>query len=98
MPPGLGTGKLSSSADPKEFRQNQSARTIAPTLSSHRFRPICLFVACASLVSLGAFGSVTYHFDWYCSGCATIVWKHAHLPVGDGCAPASISLGTWRRG
>jgi len=28
----------------------------------------------------------------------TIVWRHAQLPVGEGCAPASISLGTWRRG
>ena len=28
----------------------------------------------------------------------TIVWKHAQLPVGEGCAPVSISLGTWRRG
>ena len=28
----------------------------------------------------------------------TIVWRHAQLPVGEGCAPVSISLGTWRRG
>jgi hypothetical protein len=28
----------------------------------------------------------------------TIVWRHAELPVGEGCAPVSISLGTWRRG
>jgi hypothetical protein len=28
----------------------------------------------------------------------TIVWKHGQLPVGEGCAPVSISLGTWRRG
>ncbi len=28
----------------------------------------------------------------------TIVWKQAQLPVGEGCAPAWISLGTWRRG
>lgn len=27
-----------------------------------------------------------------------IVWTHAQLPVGEGCAPVSISLGTWRRG
>jgi len=27
----------------------------------------------------------------------TIVWRHAQLPVGEGCAPVSISLGTWRR-
>jgi hypothetical protein len=28
----------------------------------------------------------------------TIVWRHTQLPVGEGCAPVSISLGTWRRG
>ena len=28
----------------------------------------------------------------------TIIWRHAQLPVGEGCAPVSISLGTWRRG
>jgi hypothetical protein len=28
----------------------------------------------------------------------TIVWTPARLPVEDGCAPAAISLGTWRRG
>jgi hypothetical protein len=28
----------------------------------------------------------------------TIVWRYAELPVGEGCAPVSISLGTWRRG
>jgi len=28
----------------------------------------------------------------------TIVWRHAQLPLGEGCAPVSISLGTWRRG
>ena len=28
----------------------------------------------------------------------TIVWRHAQLPVGESCAPVSISLGTWRRG
>jgi hypothetical protein len=28
----------------------------------------------------------------------TILWRHAQLPVGEGCAPVSISLGTWRRG
>ena len=28
----------------------------------------------------------------------TIVWRHAPLPVGEGCAPVTISLGTWRRG
>jgi hypothetical protein len=28
----------------------------------------------------------------------TIVWKSAQLPVGEGCAPVVISLGTWRRG
>jgi len=28
----------------------------------------------------------------------TIIWTHALLPVGEGCAPVSISLGTWRRG
>jgi len=27
-----------------------------------------------------------------------IVWRHAQLPVGEGCAPVTISLGTWRRG
>jgi hypothetical protein len=27
-----------------------------------------------------------------------IVWRSAQLPVGEGCAPVSISLGTWRRG
>lgn len=27
-----------------------------------------------------------------------IVWGNAQLPVAEGCAPASISLGTWRRG
>jgi hypothetical protein len=27
-----------------------------------------------------------------------IVWRHARLPAGEGCAPVSISLGTWRRG
>jgi hypothetical protein len=27
-----------------------------------------------------------------------IVWRQAQLPVGEGCAPVSISLGTWRRG
>jgi hypothetical protein len=28
----------------------------------------------------------------------TIVWRHAELTVEEGCAPVSISLGTWRRG
>jgi hypothetical protein len=28
----------------------------------------------------------------------TIIWRQAQLPVGEGCAPVSISLGTWRRG
>jgi hypothetical protein len=28
----------------------------------------------------------------------TIVWGRAQLPVVEGCAPVSISLGTWRRG
>jgi hypothetical protein len=27
-----------------------------------------------------------------------IVWRNAQLPVGEGCAPVSISLGRWRRG
>jgi hypothetical protein len=27
-----------------------------------------------------------------------IVWGNAQLPVAEGCAPVSISLGTWRRG
>ena len=29
---------------------------------------------------------------------SAIIWKNAQLPVGEGCAPVSISLGTWRRG
>ena len=29
---------------------------------------------------------------------STIAWRNATLPVIEGCAPASISLGTWRRG
>jgi hypothetical protein len=29
---------------------------------------------------------------------STIVWRNAQLPVAEGCAPVSISLGTWRRG
>jgi hypothetical protein len=29
---------------------------------------------------------------------STIVWGNAQLPVGEGCAPVSLSLGTWRRG
>lgn len=28
----------------------------------------------------------------------SIVWRNASLPVAEGCAPVSISLGTWRRG
>jgi hypothetical protein len=28
----------------------------------------------------------------------SIVWRAASLPVAEGCAPVSISLGTWRRG
>ncbi len=28
----------------------------------------------------------------------TITWRYAQLPVGEGCAPAGVSLGTWRRG
>jgi hypothetical protein len=28
----------------------------------------------------------------------TISWKPVRIPVGEGCAPAGISLGTWRRG
>jgi hypothetical protein len=28
----------------------------------------------------------------------SIVWRSASLPVAEGCAPVSISLGTWRRG
>ena len=27
-----------------------------------------------------------------------IVWRNAQLPAAEGCAPVSISLGTWRRG
>jgi hypothetical protein len=27
-----------------------------------------------------------------------IIWRNAQLPVEEGCAPVSISLGTWRRG
>jgi hypothetical protein len=27
-----------------------------------------------------------------------IVWRAAQIPVGEGCAPVSVSLGTWRRG
>jgi hypothetical protein len=27
-----------------------------------------------------------------------IVWRNAALPVAEGCAPVSVSLGTWRRG
>jgi hypothetical protein len=29
---------------------------------------------------------------------SAIVWRNAQLPTIDGCAPVSISLGTWRRG
>jgi len=29
---------------------------------------------------------------------SAIVWRNAQLPMIDGCAPVSISLGTWRRG
>jgi hypothetical protein len=29
---------------------------------------------------------------------STIVWRNAQLPLVEGCAPVSISLGTWRRG
>jgi hypothetical protein len=29
---------------------------------------------------------------------SAIVWRNAQLPVAEGCAPVSISLGTWRRG
>jgi hypothetical protein len=29
---------------------------------------------------------------------SAIIWRSANLPVGEGCAPVSISLGTWRRG
>ncbi len=29
---------------------------------------------------------------------STITWRYAQLPVGEGCAPAGVSLGTWRRG
>jgi hypothetical protein len=29
---------------------------------------------------------------------SAIVWRSAQLPVAEGCAPVSISLGTWRRG
>jgi hypothetical protein len=29
---------------------------------------------------------------------SAIIWRNAQLPVRDGCAPVSISLGTWRRG
>ena len=28
----------------------------------------------------------------------SIIWRNAQLPVGEGGAPVSISLGTWRRG
>jgi hypothetical protein len=28
----------------------------------------------------------------------SIIWRNSQLPVGEGCAPVSISLGTWRRG
>jgi hypothetical protein len=28
----------------------------------------------------------------------SIVWGNAQLPVVEGCAPVSVSLGTWRRG
>ena len=29
---------------------------------------------------------------------SAIVWRNAQIPAAEGCAPASISLGTWRRG
>jgi len=29
---------------------------------------------------------------------SSIVWRNAQLPAVEGCAPVSISLGTWRRG
>ena len=29
---------------------------------------------------------------------STITWRYAQLPVGQGCAPAGVSLGIWRRG
>jgi hypothetical protein len=29
---------------------------------------------------------------------SAIVWRNAQLPAAEGCAPVSISLGTWRRG
>jgi len=40
-----------------------------------------------------------FHIEGSLSGDGrTIVWRHTQLPVGEGCAPVTISLGTWRRG
>jgi hypothetical protein len=40
-----------------------------------------------------------FHIEGSLSGDGkTIIWRHTQLPVGEGCAPVSISLGTWRRG
>jgi hypothetical protein len=47
-----------------------------------------IVLAFALLLPASTRAAVTYSFDWYCSGCAKI----------EGCAPVSISLGTWRRG
>ncbi len=63
-----------------------------------------IVLACALLLPAGAGAAVaTPAGEFQVEGTVsddgnTIVWRHAQLPVGEGCAPVSISLGTWQRG
>ena len=63
---------------------------------------VSIVLACALLLPAGTRAAVTageFPVEGSLSDDGnTIVWRHAELPVGEGCAPVSISLGTWRRG
>ena len=54
-------------------------------------------ILCAALFSLGVFASVTYSFDWYCSGCSKLGMgsngREGPYGSGSACEGARASLG-----